>query len=135
MIWALHASIARHGTSGEHDGSSPSLTCSSCMRCYGAARSLLCVHQCMWFNYHHGATLGIVAARHDADGACYDADGACYDADTGGTTVTCRAGTSYCLHSSMWDYPFGHLRTCTTLVLSRTLHPYVKHLRAPDCRA
>ena len=82
----------------------------------------------MWFNYHHGATLGIVAARHDADGACYDTD-------TGGTTLTCRAGTSYCLHSSMWDYPFGHHRTCTTLVLSRTLHPYVKHLRAPDCRA
>ena len=72
-MWALHASIARHGTCGEHDGSSPSLTCPSCMRCYGAAGSLLCVHRCMWFNYHHGATLGVVAARHDAGGPSYDA--------------------------------------------------------------
>ena len=37
----------------------------------------------MWFNYHHGATLGMRAARRDADSACYNAD-------TGGTTLTCR---------------------------------------------
>ena len=63
MIWALHASITRHGTFREHDGSSASLTCPSCMRCYGAAGSRLCADRCMWFNYHHGAILGVLAAR------------------------------------------------------------------------
>ena len=53
-----------------------------------AAGSLLCVHRCMWFNYHHGATLGVVAARHDAGGPSYNVG-------TGGTTLTCWAGTSY----------------------------------------